>query len=167
VIGQGILAAGITIGGFKWTGSFTTIDLIAATTNALNGALLARRPDHYRNFTVVGILLMALLGGIGGGVTRDVILEATNSGDAAVNDCSVHPLVPELPFGGVGNSGMGKYHGRWGFEAFTNARGVLYHSARIDPGVKYPPTPSTPASAKSWKAPLSERPSCLVKDWLA
>jgi acyl-CoA reductase-like NAD-dependent aldehyde dehydrogenase len=52
-------------------------------------------------------------------------LEATNSGDACVNDCSVHPLVPELPFGGVGNSGMGKYHGRWGFEAFTNARGVL------------------------------------------
>jgi len=74
VIGQGILAAGITIGGFKWTGSFTTIDLIAATTNALNGALLARRPDHYKNFTIVGILLMALLGGIGGGVTRDVIL---------------------------------------------------------------------------------------------
>ena len=67
------------------------------------------------------------------------ILEATNSGDACVNDCAVHPLVPELPFGGVGNSGMGKYHGRWGFEAFTNARGVLYHSARIDPGVKYPP----------------------------
>jgi aldehyde dehydrogenase (NAD+) len=67
------------------------------------------------------------------------ILEATNSGDACVNDCSVHPLVPELPFGGVGNSGMGKYHGRWGFEVFTNARGVLWHSARIDPGVKYPP----------------------------
>jgi len=36
-------------------------------------ALLARRPDHYKNFTVVGILLMALLGGIGGGVTRDVM----------------------------------------------------------------------------------------------
>jgi acyl-CoA reductase-like NAD-dependent aldehyde dehydrogenase len=67
------------------------------------------------------------------------ILEQTNSGDACVNDCSVHPLVPELPFGGVGNSGMGKYHGRWGFETFTNARGVLYHSALIDPGVKYPP----------------------------
>lgn len=74
MIGQGVLAAGITIGGFKWTGSFTTIDLIAATTNALNGALLARRPDHYKNFTVTGILLMALIGGIGGGVTRDLIL---------------------------------------------------------------------------------------------
>jgi acyl-CoA reductase-like NAD-dependent aldehyde dehydrogenase len=67
------------------------------------------------------------------------ILESTSSGDACVDDCTVHPLVPELPFGGVGNSGMGKYHGRWGYEAFTNARGVLYHSARIDPGVKYPP----------------------------
>ncbi|WP_042424264.1 aldehyde dehydrogenase family protein [Streptacidiphilus anmyonensis] len=67
------------------------------------------------------------------------ILDATESGDAAVNDCSIHPLVPELPFGGVGNSGMGKYHGRFGFEAFTNARGVLYHGSRLDPGVKYPP----------------------------
>ncbi|GAB3787578.1 trimeric intracellular cation channel family protein [Nocardioides ungokensis] len=69
-----IVTAGITMGDFQWTGDFTTIDLIAASTNALNGALLARRPDHYRNFTVVGIYLMALLGGIGGGVTRDVIL---------------------------------------------------------------------------------------------
>jgi len=67
------------------------------------------------------------------------ILDATESGDAVINDCTVQPLVPELPFGGVGNSGMGKYHGRWGFEAFTNARGVMYHSTRIDPGVRYPP----------------------------
>lgn len=67
------------------------------------------------------------------------ILAATDSGDAAVNDCTLQPLIPELPFGGVGTSGIGKYHGRWGFEAFTNARGVLYHSAKIDPGVRYPP----------------------------
>jgi len=67
------------------------------------------------------------------------IIEATESGDAAINDCAIHPLIPELPFGGVGNSGMGKYHGRWGFEAFTNARGVMYHNTRIDPGVRYPP----------------------------
>ena len=72
--GLAILASSVHWGGFKWTGSYTTIDLIAASTNALNGALLARRPDHYRNFTVVGILLMALLGGLGGGITRDVLV---------------------------------------------------------------------------------------------
>jgi uncharacterized membrane protein YeiH len=63
-----------SFGNWKFTGGITTVDLIAASTNALNGALLARRPDHYKSFTVVGILLMAILGGIGGGVTRDVIL---------------------------------------------------------------------------------------------
>ena len=67
------------------------------------------------------------------------ILDATELGDAVINDCTIQPLIPELPFGGVGNSGMGKYHGRWGFEAFTNARGVLYQSSSIDPGVRYPP----------------------------
>jgi uncharacterized membrane protein YeiH len=70
----GLLATVVHFGPWKWSGNFTAIDLIAATTNALNGALLARRPDHYRNFTVVGVLLMALMGGLGGGVTRDVLL---------------------------------------------------------------------------------------------
>jgi uncharacterized membrane protein YeiH len=68
-----IAASALKVGGFKWTGDFTTVDLIAASTNALNGALLARRPDHYKNWTVVGILLMALLMGLGGGITRDVL----------------------------------------------------------------------------------------------
>jgi hypothetical protein len=49
-------------GDWSLTGSFTTIDLIAATIGALNGALLARRPSHYRNFTIVGVLLMACSG---------------------------------------------------------------------------------------------------------
>ena len=67
------------------------------------------------------------------------ILDSTASGDAAVNDCTIQPLIPDLPFGGVGNSGMGKYHGEWGFRAYTNARGVLYHGTRIDPDLRYPP----------------------------
>lgn len=71
---NGLLASSVHWGGFKWSGSYTTVDLIAASTNALNGALLARRPDHYKQFTVVGILLMALLGGLGGGITRDVMV---------------------------------------------------------------------------------------------
>jgi uncharacterized membrane protein YeiH len=63
--------------GWKFTGHFTTVDLIAASTNALNGALLARRPDHYKNFTVIGVLGMALLMGLGGGITRDVLVNQT------------------------------------------------------------------------------------------
>ncbi|MDM0082880.1 aldehyde dehydrogenase family protein [Variovorax sp. J31P179] len=74
------------------------------------------------------------------------ILGATESGDAGINDCTIHPLVPELPFGGVGNSGMGKYHGEWGFRAYTNARGVLYRGTAEDPGVRYPPYPSKPGT---------------------
>lgn len=67
------------------------------------------------------------------------ILSATRSGDAVINDCMLQPLVRELPFGGVGLSGMGKYHGEWGFRAYTNARGILYHSTRLDLSVRYPP----------------------------
>ncbi len=67
------------------------------------------------------------------------ILDSTTSGDAAVNDCTLQPIIHDLPFGGVGNSGMGKYHGEWGFRAYTNVRGVLYHSTRLDPGLRYPP----------------------------
>ncbi len=70
-----VLASGVDwFHGWQWAGKFTTLDLIAAATNALNGALLARRPDHYKNFTVVGIILMALLMGLGGGMTRDVLI---------------------------------------------------------------------------------------------
>ncbi len=67
-------------------------------------------------------------------------LTSTSSGDAAVNDCTVQPIIHDLPFGGVGDSGMGKYHGEWGFRAYTNARGVLYHSTKLDfGGLRYPP----------------------------
>ena len=58
-----------------WT--FTVVDyisLIAATTNAFNGALLARRPDHYKHFTVAGIVILAYAGGIGGGIVRDILV---------------------------------------------------------------------------------------------
>jgi uncharacterized membrane protein YeiH len=58
-----------------WT--FATVDyisLVAATTNAFNGALLARRPDHYKHFTIAGIVILAYAGGIGGGIVRDVLV---------------------------------------------------------------------------------------------
>ena len=55
-------------------GTLDVISLIAATTNAFNGALLARRPDHYRHFTVAGVIILAYIGGIGGGIVRDVLV---------------------------------------------------------------------------------------------
>ncbi len=80
-ISFGLLAATDPVhwGGFKWWGDFTTIDLIAATTNALNAAMLVREPSHYKRYTVLGILLFAILGGIGGGVTRDVLVSEVPS----------------------------------------------------------------------------------------
>jgi aldehyde dehydrogenase (NAD+) len=79
----------------------------------------------------------------------DRVFAATASGDAAFNDCAVHPIVHELPFGGVGSSGMGKYHGEWGFRAYTNARGVLYRGTRFDAPLRYPPY-SRGARLRNW-----------------
>ncbi len=54
--------------------SFPNVDLFAAAVNALYGVLLARNPSHNRGYTGVGLLIMGYLGGIGGGVTRDLLL---------------------------------------------------------------------------------------------
>src|SRR5271169_1864735 len=54
--------------------SFPHVDQFSAGINALNGVLVARHPSHNRGYAVVGLLIMAFFGGIGGGVTRDVLL---------------------------------------------------------------------------------------------
>jgi len=54
--------------------SFPNIDLFAAGVNALNGVLVARNPSHDRGYTLMGLLIMAFFGGIGGGVSRDLLL---------------------------------------------------------------------------------------------
>jgi len=54
--------------------SFPNIDLFSAGINALNGVLVARHPSHNRGYAVVGLLIMAYFGGIGGGVARDLLL---------------------------------------------------------------------------------------------
>jgi len=46
---------------------------------------------------------------------------------------------PDLPFGGVGASGMGAYHGRFSFEAFSHRRAVLRRSFALDASIRYPP----------------------------
>jgi len=71
-------------------------------------------------------------------LVEKVLLHST-SGGACVNETLNHLVVPGLPFGGVGNSGIGKYHGEWGFREFSNARAVLDHGTSFDPAVRYPP----------------------------
>src|SRR5271155_2484241 len=54
--------------------SFPEVDLFSAGVNALNGVLIARNPSHNRGYTMAGLLIMSFFGGIGGGVSRDILL---------------------------------------------------------------------------------------------
>jgi aldehyde dehydrogenase (NAD+) len=67
------------------------------------------------------------------------ISERVRSGAVCINDVALQMTAPELPFGGVGPSGFGRYHGRWGFEAFTWPKAILKRSARFDWAIRYPP----------------------------
>ena len=70
---------------------------------------------------------------------KDHFLERTRSGAIIYGDCLVHFVSPWLPFGGIGESGMGKYHGKWGFECFTNEKAVMVRPDWPDIPVRYPP----------------------------
>ena len=67
------------------------------------------------------------------------IVRRTSSGGCCLNDTIMHIANPALPFGGFGNSGMGRYHSRESFEAFTHRRAVLASSTRLDPPFRYMP----------------------------
>ncbi|WZZ60294.1 hypothetical protein YC2023_060401 [Brassica napus] len=62
-----------------------------------------------------------------------------SAGGIVVNDIAVHLAVPTLPFGGVGESGMGSYHGKFSFDAFSHKKAVLYKSFIGDAAIRYPP----------------------------
>jgi aldehyde dehydrogenase (NAD+) len=67
------------------------------------------------------------------------ILSKTTSGGACVNDTLMHIANHHLPFGGVGNSGMGKYHGHDSFLAFSNSRAIITTPTWLDVPLRYPP----------------------------
>jgi aldehyde dehydrogenase (NAD+) len=67
------------------------------------------------------------------------LLEGTSSGGVCINDVVMQVSVPELPFGGVGNSGMGAYHGEAGFLTFSHRRSVLRRPFQLDVPLRYPP----------------------------
>lgn len=67
------------------------------------------------------------------------ILSKTTSGGGCINDTILHIANHNLPFGGVGNSGLGKYHGHESFLAFSNSRSILESPTWIDLPIKYAP----------------------------
>jgi len=69
----------------------------------------------------------------------DTVLSGATSGGACVNGTLFHISNPHLPFGGVGESGMGAYHGKFGFDTFSHRRAVHTRSTRLDPDLMYPP----------------------------
>lgn len=71
--------------------------------------------------------------------TEARVLAEARSGGVCVNDVVSHMIGTGLPFGGLGASGMGAYHGRAGFDAFTHQRAVLRRSVRFDTPFRYPP----------------------------
>jgi acyl-CoA reductase-like NAD-dependent aldehyde dehydrogenase len=67
------------------------------------------------------------------------VLRETSSGGVCLNDTIMHLGVSELPFGGVGNSGMGAYHGKASFDTFSHRKSVLKKSFHFDLNFRYPP----------------------------
>jgi acyl-CoA reductase-like NAD-dependent aldehyde dehydrogenase len=66
-------------------------------------------------------------------------LKRTTSGNVAVNETVMQIASPYLPYGGVGSSGIGRYHGKKSFETFSNMRSVLVKSNLLDVWLRYPP----------------------------
>jgi len=71
--------------------------------------------------------------------TVDKVLQNTTSGGCCVNDTLYHFVNPHLPFGGVGHSGMGSYHGYAGFKEFSHLKPVVWRDTWIDPHLRFPP----------------------------
>ncbi len=71
--------------------------------------------------------------------TRDRFLLEVSFGGGCVNDAIVHLATPHMGFGGVGDSGMGAYHGRTGFDTFTHYKSILDKKSWVDLPIRYAP----------------------------
>lgn len=70
---------------------------------------------------------------------QNKLISSISSGGVCINDVIMHVANENLPFGGVGSSGMGTYHGRYSFAAFSHIRGVLKNKNCMDMPLRYPP----------------------------
>ena len=68
------------------------------------------------------------------------VLQNTSSGGACINDVVTHVANTHLPFGGVGSSGTGAYHGKYSFDTFSHTRSIVQSTTRFNIGMKFAPT---------------------------
>ncbi len=71
--------------------------------------------------------------------TEKTVVESISFGGGCINDTIVHLATSYMPFGGVGESGMGGYHGSWSFDTFSHKKSILKKSNFIDIKLRYPP----------------------------
>lgn len=71
--------------------------------------------------------------------TVEMIQQKTSSGTLCINDAVIFMVNHNMPFGGVGNSGMGCYHGKWGFDTFSHIKPVMHRSFFADMPIRYAP----------------------------
>ena len=80
--------------------------------------------------------------------TQERVVAGTRSGGVCINDTVVHMVGHDLPFGGVGESGMGRYHGKASFDCFSHQRSVVRRSTLFDSRFRYPPPKLSLATLK-------------------
>lgn len=72
---------------------------------------------------------------------QQMLTRQLDFGGGCINDVIIHLATPHLPFGGVGSSGMGAYHGKYSFEAFSHRKALLKRPLKLDVPLRYPPYP--------------------------
>lgn len=70
---------------------------------------------------------------------KDLFTTSISFGGGCINDVVMHLSNDHLPFGGVGNSGIGNYHGKFGFDTFSHQKAILERATWGEPDLKYPP----------------------------
>ena len=70
---------------------------------------------------------------------KDLFTTRISFGGGCINDVVMHLSNDHLPFGGVGNSGIGNYHGKFGFDTFSHQKAILERATWGEPDLKYPP----------------------------
>ena len=78
------------------------------------------------------------------------MIQHTSSGGVCINDTISHVVNSDLPFGGIGNSGIGQYHGRYSFETFSHPKSVVKTTTAFNIGLKFAPYAQKLRTLKKW-----------------